>query len=475
MRNMRKMFYDEVLKYGDKEAFIEDSGKSMTYSELDAFSKRVGEHVVPRKVVLCLCQNSIASVSGYVAFLASNVVPVLISKDTDRSLIDGLIDTYKPGFIYSPEERLDIFGGYETVFEESGYHLMKRTEPCEYELFDELALLMSTSGTTGSSKLVRQSRKNIQANAESIAQYLGITADERPVTTLPMFYCYGLSVINSHLLKGATILLTGMSVIQKAFWDFMKGHKATSFAGVPYTFEMLKRIRYYKLDLPDLRYITQSGGKMPPQVHEEFARWTRENGKQLFVMYGATESTSRMGYLPPERSVEKAGSMGVAIPGGRFFLKDDEGNEITSPDTECELFYEGDNVTLGYATCIEELSDGDMRNGVLQTGDMAVMDEEGFYYITGRKSRFLKIYGLRVGLDEVERILSAKYEGCDIAATGTDAKLIIYTDAKDRTEEMRRYICEVTHLNEISAEVRYMEVLPRGENGKVQYSKLDKE
>nr|MCR5282143.1 AMP-binding protein [Lachnospiraceae bacterium] len=399
------MFFE--LQPSDKTALISSDGSTFTYAELDLEVKKLQANLTPGKLAFCLCENSPASVMGYLACLNNRTVPLLLDKKIDRELLAHLLTVYHPDYLYLPAESEGTFSSYEEIFSHHNYKLMKASRDAGTVLYEELALLLTTSGSVGSPKLVRQSRSNLQANAESIAQYLELDENERPVTTLPMNYTYGLSIINSHLQVGATILLTDLPMNMKGFWEFMKTQKATSFGGVPFTYEMLKKLRIFKMDLPDLSYMTQAGGKLGAELHREFAEWARAQGKKFIVMYGQTEATARMAYLPAEYSVEKYGSMGRAIPGGKFTLIDVNGNEITTPDTVGELVYEGANVTLGYAEQAEDLAKGDERGGRLVTGDMAKFDEDGFFYIVGRKKRFLKVYGNRVNLDELDQLVKA--------------------------------------------------------------------
>lgn len=339
-------------------------------------------------------------------------------------------------------------------------------------LNEELALLLTTSGSTGSPKLVRQSYRNIQSNAEAIAAYLELDDTERPITTLPMNYTYGLSVINSHVQVGATVLLTEQSMAMKGFWQFMREQEATSFSGVPFTYELLKKVRFFKMDLPSLRTMTQAGGKLSPELHREFAQWAAEKGKRFVVMYGQTEATARMGYLPADKSLEKYGSMGRPIPGGRFILVDGNDQEITEPDIVGELIYEGDNVTLGYGLCREDLAKGDERQGRLITGDMARMDADGYYYIVGRKKRFLKIFGNRVNLDEIDQLVKMEFPGLDCASTGVDDEMKTYVTDAAVADAIRRFLSVKTHLSESAFTVEYIPEIPKNEAGKVLYKDL---
>ena len=409
----------DLTKYAGNTAFIDEFGKTLTYAELKSESEMIVDKIGRRCLVFILCRNEIGSMVGYVGCINGNILPVMLNSHLESELLQNLMQTYCPAFLWCPSEQVKQFPDAHVVYEVFDYSLLKTDYNKDYPLFDELGLLLTTSGSTGSPKFVRQSYTNILDNAQSIVKYLELDETERPITTLPMNYTYGLSIINSHLLVGATILVTEKGIMQKEFWSFFKETEATSFGGVPYTYEMLERLRFYRMKLPTLRTMTQAGGKILPDLHEKFAKYAEENGKHFVVMYGQCEATARMGYLPYEKAVEKKGSMGIVIPGGKFHLIDVNGNEVTEPHTTGELVYEGRNVTLGYAECGEDLIKGDERNGILETGDMAQYDEDGYFYIVGRKKRFLKIYGNRVNLDEVDRLIKSEFE-IEAASAGKD-------------------------------------------------------
>jgi len=476
-------YYNELRKYGTQTAIIDMNGNQMTYKEMDLCCHQFGERLESRKLVFSFCENSIGSICGYVAFLYNRVVPVLLDKHIDRELRKNLISIYQPDYIYVPNEiakeieqdNLELV----CIYNNYGYCLYKTSFHYQHNLYNELALLLTTSGSTGSPKLVRQSYKNIQANAESIAEYLQIDESERPITTLPMNYTYGLSIINSHLLCGATMLVTENTLMERSFWDFFRKEQATSFGGVPYTYEILKKLRFFKMKLPSLRYMTQAGGKLAPVLHKEFAEYAEENGKKFIVMYGQCEATARMAYLPAEYAVQKYGSMGIAIPGGRLELIDVNNRKICQPDVVGELVYYGENVTLGYAECAEDLRLGDERHGKLETGDMAKRDADGFYYVVGRKKRFLKIYGNRVNLDEAERLVKTflverQSEG-DCACAGVDDKLYVFvTDgSKELDEQIKHFLSKKTGLNQAAFTIKHIENIPKNEAGKTLYIKLE--
>ncbi|MBQ4439876.1 MAG: AMP-binding protein [Kiritimatiellae bacterium] len=447
-------------------AVITDDGRAVSYAELKQLTDAWGARVPPRSLVFLLVGNNLDSLVAYVACLNHGIVPLMLDAHIDGQLLNRFVAIYQPDFIWEP-----VNGAY--ILEPRNKQNIRK------ELHSDLALLLTTSGSTGSPKLVRQSYDNIRANTASIVEYLKLESSERPITTLPMNYTYGLSIINSHLAVGATILLTEKSIMQREFWNFFSEQGATSFGGVPYTYEMLDKLMFFRRKLPSLRTMTQAGGKILPDLHRKFAEYAKREGKNFVVMYGQCEATARMSYLPPERTLDKVGSMGIAIPGGRFTLIDDSGNAVTEPDVTGELVYEGANVTLGYAECADDLAKGDERHGRLVTGDMAKRDAEGFYYIVGRKKRFLKIFGNRVNLDETERLIKGAFPGLDCACGGVDDKMKIYVvvdsnhEIHERHEnEIRDFVAEKTHLNFTAFEIVSVLSIPKNASGKTLYSEL---
>lgn len=464
----------DLEKFAENVAMLDEYGNSVTYKELAEEGRWIAEKVGKRCLVFSFCQNSIGSVAGYTAFLNAGIVPVLLNRHLEKELLQNLLDAYCPAYLWLPSDMISEFPGMGEVYRAYEYSLLKTGYAKEYPLYAELALLLTTSGSTGSPKFVRQSYENIRANTKSIVEYLNLDETERPITTLPMNYTYGLSIINSHLWVGATLLLTDKSLMQKEFWSFLKEKEATSFGGVPYTYEMLDKMRFHRMKLPALRTMTQAGGKLIPELHKKFAEYAEETGKHFVVMYGQCEATARMGYLPAEKALDKCGSMGIAIPGGVFHLIDTEGNEVTEPHVTGELVYEGGNVTLGYAECGEDLIREDERNGILQTGDMAQFDEDGYYYIVGRKKRFLKIYGNRVNLDEIDRLIKGKFEGLECASAGVDDHMYLFLTEASFAEPVKEFVVFKTGLNPAAFQVIVIDEIPKNDAGKTLYKELAK-
>lgn len=466
-------FYDDLEKYSRNIAIITEESEQISYKDLLDAADNIGRQIKKRSLVFVLCKNYLECVAGYIGFMRAKAVLVLIDGTINNIFLANLLKVYKPGYIWLPTAISGLKINCSVTYSYGRYALLETDYNIDYALSDDLALLLTTSGSTGSPKLVRQSYKNINSNAEAIAQYLEITSADRPITTMPMSYTYGLSIINSHLLKGASIILTQGTLMDKRFWETIKVNFATTFAGVPYIYEMLKKLRFGQMDLPSLKYITQAGGKLGPELSLEFAEICAQKCIKFYVMYGQTEATARMSYLPWEYARTKAGSMGKAIPGGRFWLEDDAGNVIEESDTPGELVYQGDNVTLGYAQSCLDLCKGDENRSILRTGDVAKRDADGFYYIVGRKKCFLKMFGNRVNLNEVEQLIRAA--GYDCTCAGSDDNLKIYVTKIDDKDRLRSYIAQRTGINQVGFTVVYVDKIPRNERGKVLYSALEKQ
>jgi acyl-coenzyme A synthetase/AMP-(fatty) acid ligase len=448
---------------------ITDKGERLSYEELAAASKTFANALPQKGLLFCLCENKIGSLAGYVACMEYHIPIVLLDGSKEITVLQNLMAIYQPEYIWIATDKKDSIGGV-TIYSYASYSLQKMQYEVEVEkpeINAELALCLTTSGSTGSPKFVRLSGKNVLANAESIAEYLEIDENERPVTTLPSYYSYGVSVLNSHLIKGATILLTEGTVAQRDFWNFMKEYKATSIAGVPYTYEMLKMLRFFRMDLPYLKTMTQAGGKLNKDIAKEYIEFAQSKGKRFFVMYGQTEATARMSYLPLEHALDKYASIGIAIPRGKFSLIDVNGNAIEEPDVDGELVYEGPNVSLGYAECRADLAKGDENLGVLHTGDVARRDADGYYYITGRMKRFVKVWGNRCNLDATEQLVKAITTSC--ACVGVDDKITIFVTQEGLEESIVKLLAEKTGFNNRAFEVRVIDSIPVKSSGKIDY------
>jgi acyl-coenzyme A synthetase/AMP-(fatty) acid ligase len=459
----------DIGRHGTAIAIVTERGERVTYAALGEYADALRPHLAPRGLAFLLLDNREEAVVGLQASFRTRTPAALLSATLPPAQLAELVARYQPRYVWLPHERAAEVGGARELHRWRGYVLLGTGAPA-VPLHPELALLLTTSGSTGSPKFVRQSYRNLSSNAAAISEYLGITAQDRAVTTLPMHYVYGLSVVNSHLLRGATVVLTTRSLTEQGFWDVVRREGATSFAGVPFTYELLRRLRLERMDVPSLRVLTQAGGKLDARLVREFAELCGRTGRRFFVMYGASEATARMAYLPPERAIEKPGSIGIAIPGGELWLEDEHGAVLEGADQVGELVYRGENVTLGYATSPDDLARGDERGGVLRTGDLARRDADGFYYVVGRRSRFLKIFGNRVNLEELEHHIRRR--GVDCACAGEDDRLRVYVNDEARVEEVKAFVHELTRLHHSAYRVVVIPRIPRNEAGKIQYAEL---
>ena len=454
------MFLELDRKEQQRIAAVDDSGCSITYGEICDFAKEFSKHLPQRSLIFILSENCIGSLLGYTAALSNRIVPLIISAATEEGLYNHLYNLYQPEFLWLPQAKA---GEMEVVFSSWEYCLVK-TGNQPTPMYEELSLLLPTSGSTGSPKLVRHSYRNIEANADNVMRLFKLDGSEKAMAILPMHYTMGLSVITSHLLAGATLLLSGRSLLDKGFWATLK--EATSFTGVPYSYEILTKMRFTRMDLPNLRVITQGGGKLTESMWNTLSQYAQDKGKQFIATYGQSECTARMAYLPAEMAMEKVCSIGIAEPGGRLSIVDDNGNETFEGEAQGEMVYRGENVTLGYATCRDDLLKGDENHGVMHTGDLARRDADGCYFIIGRLKRFLKIYGLRIGLDEVERMIEAEYH-IDCYCKGDDEKLIVLVTDVNLKDILPSFIEEKTHLFHQRIEVQVVQEILRNEAGKV--------
>ncbi|WP_408897979.1 non-ribosomal peptide synthetase [Nocardioides sp. R1-1] len=331
------------------------------------------------------------------------------------------------------------------------------------DLHPDLRLLLSTSGSTGSPKLVRLSAANLESNAASIADYLGLTGDDVALTTLPLDYCYGLSVLHSHLLVGAALVLDDRSVTDPALWERARAEGATSFAGVPYTFDLLGAAGWPAL--PTLRQVTQAGGRLAPERVRALAEQGTREGWELVVMYGQTEATARMAYLPPALAASHPGAVGVPIPGGSLRIDPVDGAE---PGVG-ELVYSGPNVMMGYAESPADLAFGSLLDE-LRTGDLARLTPEGLVEIVGRRSRFAKLFGQRIDLDRVQTLLGlGGYDvGCAETADGSHLVVAVPGSPDAATlAEVAQAVATGTGLPAHAVLVVPVAALPRLPNGKL--------
>ncbi len=431
----------------------------ITRGELsDLIAARRIELALPdRSLVVLTGQTSLEWVVTYLALLAARHVPLLASDHVER--LAGA---------WSPAAVVEATPG--------GVVIERRHEAVssEVELHDDLALLLSTSGSTGVPKLVRLSHRNLSSNARAIADYLQLRPGDRGITSLPLHYCYGLSVIHSHLIAGASVVLTGASVVDPCFRDALRRHRVTNIAGVPHTFHLLERVGAEQIHVPSLRLVTQAGGRLPAADVIAWLDRTEGWGADFYVMYGQTEATARMAYLPPALARRHPDAIGRAIPGGSLRLEpvahDAASGDAGDLGDVGELVYRGPNVMLGYATSAADLALGAIVDE-LRTGDLArFRPGDGVYEIVGRRSRFVKPFGLRIDLDALQRSLATDVHDADeIAVAGDDSGIAVLAPGA-QTAAVNAAALAIVGLPPASVAVRTDVPVPRTASGKIDES-----
>ncbi len=442
------MFFNDLQRFNDRIALIDAcGGEQISYFELaiktDALAAMIGSE---KELVFIETQNNITSVVCYLGCLKANKVIYLLDDLSDKKS-KALIDLYQPNLL------IDSLGQ------------IHRNEAEQYHLHEDLTLLLSTSGTTGTPKFVKLSATNIQSNAESISQYLHLTETDKALAHLKLHYSYGLSILHSHLQVGACTVFTDKSVVEEGFWHDLVNYAATSFAGVPYTFEALLKSNFDFKKYPSLRYVTLAGGKLEDFIVKDYAQQAKANGIDFYVMYGQTEAAPRISYLPPELATAFPGSIGRAIPHGELFLFDELGRQIFALDQPGELAYRGANVMMGYAETIADLAT-DETPDVLLTGDIACRTHHDLFYIVGRTKRFVKIFGLRINLDDVQCFVKTLHP--QSAVTGNDNAIIVAleTDENVNTQNLVHTLSEHYSLPGEKFVIKLFQSLPLLSSGK---------
>lgn len=447
----------DLARHGERTALVVPGEGTVSYADLArraaAFAARLPG---PKRLVAIEAAASAHAITAYLGALAAgHAVALLPAGDSDA--MRRFADRFRPEAAF---QRLD-----------GRWRLLAGGAARGSKIHPDLALVLMTSGSTGHGKGVRLSGAALDRNAGSIAEYLQLGPEDRAGLVLPLHYSYGLSVLNSHLAAGASLWLHQGSVLVPGFLDGLAAAGCTNLSGVPHTFELLESVGLRDAALPRLGMLTVAGGAM---AADRVMRWhdhmaAREG--RFFAMYGQTEATARIAYLPPELAGQAPDRIGIAIPGGSLCLRAADGRTIEEPGVEGELIYRGANVMMGYADTRADLARG-AEIDALATGDLALRDEAGLYRIVGRLRRMSKIAGLRVGHDAVEAALAAA--GIRAAVVGDDCGLTASYVSTHDPEAVADLITQATGLTNRHVRAVRVPDLPRLSSGKVDYESLRK-
>lgn len=414
-------FLNHIKEFGNKTA-IKENMESYSYRELNEKSEKYCKKISKRSLVFLLAKNDIDSISFYLGLLKNKSVITFINPLIEIIQLKKLTQLYKPNYIVIPHSSLK-FEEYNFFLSMNNYNIFRRKKIFKHRLYKELGLLMSTSGTTGSPKFVRLSYENYKDNTDKIIKSLSIKSHDTVMTTLPINYSYGLSVINSYLSVGATICLNNFSILKKEFWADYKRYSPSSFYGVPFIYEILKKFNYKNFYTQNLKFFANAGGKIDEKTLKENIIFSKRNKLKFYQMYGQTEASPRISLLDDKFKHSKFNSIGKPLRGGKLVLFDENKIKITKPLVKGELIYYGKNVSLGYALNYKDLIKGNTNKFRLFTGDIAYFDKNKFFYIIGRKSNFIKIFSHRIDLDYLENYLINK--GIKLKCSNIDDQLLL--------------------------------------------------
>ncbi len=417
-------------------------GASLTH---DALRRAVAEAaaswpVPPRGVTLLAADWSPAYVVAYLAARAAGQAVCLVDPHRDWSAIAGRL---RPDVVVT-----DGAAGLCFTLGEPGA-----------SVHPDLAVLLPTSGSTGSPRLVRLSAQGLAANTADIVAALGITAEDRAVGHLAPWYSYGLSVLQSHLAAGGSVVVTRRGPLDAGFWDMVRDTAATTLPGVPFHYQMLRRFDLDRLDVPALRTLTQAGGRLDPRLVSHFARLMADRGGRFLVMYGQTEAGPRIAVHAGPDVAAAPDAVGRPLAHVALTIVRPDGT-TAAPDEVGEVVVRGPAVMMGYAETRADLARGDDLGGVLPTGDRGSVDASGLLTLAGRQARFAKLFGLRLDLEAVERTVDAP-----TVAVEKGDRLILVTEGDG--EAARRAVVALTGLTPSVVVARPIKALPRLSNGKL--------
>lgn len=453
------MFWLSRSRSEDSLPFVTEAGASHSFGAVFCAADELYRGCT-RGIALILCERSLETVVAYCGALRSEIVPLLLDAETGSETVDRFIDDYEVDYVLSKTPPINK--GFASSGTFQGLNLYVRVERSRSAMNESLALLLPTSGSTGDPKCVRLSAMNMACATESINRYLGMTSERVAISSLPFHYTYGLSVLNCALASRSRIVLSAKSWLDREFWTLVEVEKVTDLSGVPFMFEILRRVRLSPEILNQLECVNQAGGRLAPKLVGYFVNFFRDAGIEYLTMYGQTEASPRVSYVPAANAPTKVGSVGIPIDIGSFRTSADDGK------SEGELIYQGPNVCLGYAFDRKCLSKGDENKGVLYTGDIAVIDDDGFATIVGRKKRFVKIYGMAVNLDAIESIAKEVCDNC--AVIGCDDTVLILQ--ADNQEELRAHVLARVTFAASALKCKSVAEITLNASGKVDYQTL---
>lgn len=456
---MRTVIRNEVL-HSAYIAIKDERGNEITYRELAEKAGGLGQYMEGRSLLFFLCDHQMETVELLYEILYINAVPLLLPEDIDPELLDKLFRLYAPRYLYCKKTREESKVYHHGI--ELSDHVLLETGNKNFSIHPDIALLLSTSGTTGSSKLVKLTYDNLYDNAKYGCTHLNIRCGQKGASPLPLHYAFGLSFCLWHWYCGATMLLTESPVLSREFQEFYKKEQVNNFAATPYTYRMMEKIQFWDQEKAGfLNFAISSGAYM---AEKELTSLVSALKDKFWIGYGQTECFGIVLATNFKKDEIKIGTVGKAFQNAEVLL---------DKETD-EMLIKSKSVCMGYADCQEDLADSELDQGILHTGDVAYIDEEGYIYLRGRLKRFVKILGKRVSLDDLADHLSNKYPNVEFACIGTDDHILIYhTDPeKDASEKIQTLLDQHMKIPSRFISCIYLDEIPRNQAGKIAYDRL---
>ena len=461
-----------------------------TYRDLREQTHRIGSTLLDcsakGECIGLLAENDLFCVAAYLGTMHSGRVTVPLPGDISDALLSYIVKSTDMTQIFVSRRYLKR---YQPILAQLGVHILSEDDRLpdggdvkmpEIEPREDLAAIMFTSGSTGTAKGVMVTHRNIECNSLDIIQYLGLSPSDRAMVVLPLHYCFGASLLHTHLMAGGSVVLNNNFMYPETVLDDMVRTACTGIAGVPSTFQiLLRKSTFRQRKLPALRWFQQAGGKLPNPFIQEILDSFKT--VRFFLMYGQTEGTARLSYLPPERLKDKLGSIGKGLLSTRLDVLKDDGSPVEWGSEEVgEIVATGDNIAKGYWKDETETSKF-FRNGKLHTGDLARVDKDGFIFIQDCARDFIKTRGKRVGAKELEDVIAELQDVIESAVIGVPhetmgeaikAYLVVRRDAKVEIEDVRRHIAGRLEAYKVPEFIEFIDNLPENSAGKVLKTKL---
>jgi len=463
LKNKKKNIFSSLKKYNHKIAIKDEKLGNISYRELIFDVDKFKIKFSSKKLILILSNNSYEFLLLFIAAVKYDQLVLLSNPDLSHKEILQICKKYEPDYIFCKNE-FTTNKNYKINSRFNDYYLYEKSSKKTYKINPSLSCLLSTSGTTGDTKFVKISRENLYDNTIKISNTLKINSKDIAITTMPPYYSYALSVINTHLYKGASIIINNYSVINRNFWKLFEKFKPNNINGVPYIYEILEKINFEKLNIKSLKYITQAGGKIENNLKHKLINICKKKNIKFYIMYGQTEASPRISIMPWHLLKKFPDSVGYPLNGGKVWIK----NKFQhNQKTYGEIIYKGKNVFQGYSTSYKDLNSQIKNVNIIKTGDLGFIDAKGLIYITGRKKRILKIFGIRISLDNIEEEL--KKDNLNCICTGDDKKLKVLVKSKIDIEKLSNKIKYITKLPKSYFEIINTKEFKRNDIGKIIY------